>query len=121
MKIAAAILATLTIFMTAQGPMLSTEASVSEENCPVESSCSVRKSTCTKEVPVPENENKSKCCDYNFCNPFGACCCYTSVERPLLSVTSFFIQTKIANPVNENTLSSYIQDVWHPPKPGSLT
>lgn len=116
MKITAAILAALMLFMTAQQPMLSAGVAVATKQVPPStSSCSKNSMTCKKPL-IPEKDDTGNCCDPNFCNPFGGCCCYLHPERTMLTPACFLIRPKLGTPGNDKALSSYIHDIWHPPR-----
>lgn len=119
MKIVAAILAALTLFMTAQQPVLDLGTPIAQ-NRSEDELCITSQTQCGKDVPDTEVPCKQDpCCDYDLCNPFGACCSYTHADRSLLSVASFFLQRKIVNSADDNSLSSYIGDIWQPPETAS--
>jgi hypothetical protein len=120
MKLIAAILAALVLFLSVQEPVLSAWIPAPQKKeCSAQKSCRAGGMSCKKELPsVPGKEKPVSCCELLFCNPFGACCSYVPAERPVLSAGCFLLQTKIADPVNENFLASYIKEVWHPPESG---
>ncbi len=120
MKFITAILATLTLFMTVQ-PVLTHNSYVAEqkENCTKDNCCSDDKETCDTQNKVADKQDPDKCCNNGHCNPFEvcACCYYTSIGRPVFNFANPFILTiKKPRLADENILSSFIADCWHPPE-----
>lgn len=119
MKFIAAILATLTILLTVQ-PVLTHQNYVAQnETCTADNCCSDKEDTC--ELPDKAQQQKDdpdNCCNNGHCNPFEACacCCYVIIDRPIFSIAYVLTQSEKIKLTNENILSSYIQDFWHPPE-----
>ena len=124
MKIVAAILAILTLFLTVQ-PVLTHQSYVAEkETCTAENCCSDEKDNCESQDNIQQQkDDPNKCCNNGHCNPFEACaCCYCiSTEQPVFSISNFLAVTKKVRVTNDKILSSYVQDFWHPPEFTSLT
>ena len=64
----------------------------------------------------PQNNN---CCNKGECNnPFLSCshCCFVHPDKFIFSVAGFTKNTEKIRLANEDGLSSYTQDFWHPPE-----
>ena len=113
MKIISAILAVLILFLTAQ-PLLAVSVYAHEKQIAVTDKC------CAHKHSNPSSKDKDgNCCNEGHCdNPFLSCsnCIFTSFDKSTFSFAPFFTKNKKINPVNDNVLSSYIQDFWHPPE-----
>jgi len=118
MNIAAAILASLHLFMSVQPPVLSNnDFTPEEEGCQAGKSCSISKNSCrSQNKKSPENDEPGGCCKNTLCNPFGPCCNCLFIERSVHYIISYPIQSKKVAPANEDILSSYINEFWHPPE-----
>lgn len=114
----AAILALLTLYLSAQQPVLSARIPApSEKECAADRECRISSPSCKKEKPAPaEKEEPGKCCELFFCNPFGACCTYLPAERELISAASFLLENQRLVPADENSLSSFSKEIWQPPE-----
>jgi hypothetical protein len=117
MKVFAALMAWLMLFVSVQKPVLTTEAVVAGEDdccaavCSEESSrpCEMPGDSC----PLPGG---SKGCCNTLCNPLSACCFYLPVQHTQLSVSSTLLKKVMAAVTDENGLSSFSADCWHPPR-----
>ena len=109
MKIAAFILASLIIFLTAQ-PLLS-YANNQNNMC-------LEKVRCCEEdgCEVPKQNNPDDCS--KSCNPFIFCsnCCYLTVEQHNLDLEKFIILALEYTFTKDFFVSNYQSKCWHPPE-----
>jgi hypothetical protein len=72
----------------------------------------------SKKAPVSGKEDSEKGCTKADCGPFTICsyCCIITMDRPVFSFSYFIQKTEKARLINENILSNYISDSWHPPE-----
>jgi len=117
-KVTAAILAILTLFMSVQKPVLSAEMDAPGKGaCSSAPSCGKKKDSCKKkDNPVKDKKDHDNCCDLGICNPFGACCSYLLTDRYNLDFNYQLPAARKLQLTDENGLSFYIQEVWNPPK-----
>ena len=119
MKLLAAILATLTLFLSVQ-PVLTHQSYVAEKKtCTADNYCSDEYDTCeVQDKTQQQKDDPNKCCNNGHCNPFEvcACCYYISTERPVFLISSFLTRKEKVRLTNDKILSSYIQDFWKPPE-----
>lgn len=121
MKLVAAILATLTLFLTVQPVMTHQSYVAAKETCTSETCCSDEEDTCEQQDKTEEQkDDPNKCCNNGHCNPFEVCTCcyYISTVRPVFSISNFLTIKEKVRLTNDKILSSYIQDFWHPPEFG---
>jgi hypothetical protein len=117
-KLVAAILAILTLFMSVQKPVLSAKTDVPGKGaCSSGPSCGKKNEPCKKkDDPVKNNNDHDKCCEMGICNPFGACCSYLLTDRYNLDLAGILPGSQKQKLTDENGLSFYVQEVWNPPK-----
>jgi hypothetical protein len=117
-KIVAAILATLTLFMSVQKPVLYTEMDVpGKESCSYDPVCGKKNDSCKKnDTPAKETKDPKRCCDMGICNPFGTCCSYLLTGNYNLDLACILPAFQKLKLTDENGLSFYSQEVWKPPK-----
>lgn len=77
-----------------------------------------QKSCSSKKAPVSDKKDSEKGCTKTDCGPFTICsyCCIIPMDRPVFSFSYFIQKTEKARLINENILSNYISDSWHPPE-----
>ena len=76
------------------------------------------KSCSSEKAPVSGKEDSEKGCTKADCGPFTICsyCCIMPMDRHVFSFSYFVQKTEKARLINENILSNYISDLWHPPE-----
>ena len=118
MKLVAAILATLTLFLTVH-PVLTHQNYVAQkETCTSDNCCSDEEETCKQQDKTQQQDDPNKCCNNGHCNPFEvcACCYYIPTEQPVFCSFNPMTMREKVKPTNDKILSSYIQDFWQPPE-----
>lgn len=119
MKLAAAILATLTLFLSVQ-PVLTHQSYVAQkEICAADNCCSDKEDACGQQDKTQQQkDDPNKCCNNGHCNPFETCTCcnYIPTERSVFHIFNFSTIKEKVGPTNDKVLSSYSQDFWHPPE-----
>lgn len=113
MKIVSAILTVLIFFLTVQ-PMLTNLINADSNKIAVTDKC------CSDNHNNQSSKDKNNnCCNDGHCdNPFLICsnCTFINFDKAVFSFAHFFSKNKRINPTDDNVLSSYMQDFWHPPE-----
>jgi hypothetical protein len=118
MKITVAILAFVLFYLSVQQPVFSVSDAAEQDESPMVEFCAVSKKSCSTKSSCPsEKDDIPNPCNQCVCNPLAPCCYYLPTEKTLPHISSHWFETRQAIPVSENILSSYISDVWKPPKP----
>lgn len=103
----------LILFLTVQ-PLL-INANFIANNKAADKCCADKNNTKNKS----NKESSNNCCHDGHCdNPFLSCanCYFINFDKQTsLVVYPFTAKVKI-RPGNDDALSAYIQDIWHPPK-----
>ena len=73
---------------------------------------------CKKKSGSPSKKEKGNCCDKGVCNPFGMCnCCFVfNSDTSSITFKVPFIKNKISSSSENNPVSSFISDCFHPPE-----
>lgn len=119
MKLIAAILATLSLFLTAQSVLSHRSYVAQKETCTADNCCSGEDDTCkTEDKTQQQKDDLNDCCKNGHCNPFEvcACCYYISTEQSVFYILNFFDRKEKVRLSNDKILSTYIHDFWKPPE-----
>lgn len=116
MKLLSAIVAILILFLTMQ-PVLSNLHWVAlKETKAVDNCC---KDNHKAQAPKKKQENDNGCCNNKQCdNPFLACanCAFINRDESFFLFHRVFMPAEKIRLVDDNALSSYTEDFWHPPE-----
>ncbi len=85
------------------------------------SSVTHKKDTCTMACckrMMDKKHTKNNCCTNGICNPFGMCnCCFVySASEMNITFGNTFSNSKIERKEENNVVSSYLSDCFHPPE-----
>lgn len=120
MKLLAAILATLTLFMIVQPVLTHQSYMAQKETCTADKCCTDEDESCEKQDKTQQQKDgPNNCCNNRYCNPFEicACCYFITTERPVFYVLNFVTTSKEKFRLkNDRVLSSCVQDFLKPPE-----
>jgi hypothetical protein len=98
-------------------PFLNTALSMSnkKDSCHPQEMCCKAKAQHKGEKP-PCDQNTT--CNRDFCNPFVPCGISVVYRAPLVSFCNPVTETsqKLKPAINDDIISNYLSDCWHPPK-----
>ena len=118
MKIVSSIFAALILFLTIQPVMVQSDFLAVTKTKSIKTCCSDKQKTNSSKNKIQQKRNKG-CCNNGHCdNPFLTCanCFFIILEKPSFLNARIFIQSEKVRLINDRILSTYLQDVWHPPK-----
>lgn len=104
---------------SAKKALISEKKDIEVKSCSAKKELLSEKKPCSsKKAPASDKEDSEKNCTKTDCGPFTICssCCIIPMDRHVFSFSYFIEKTEKARLINENILSNYISDLWHPPE-----